>query len=277
MKSWESSPKNAAHQKDFYAINADRTKDNMFVEKELSNFEGSWSSVLKWVIENESVPTDESFEELMMFVAFMYSRTPKIRNNIKGFSDELIRSISHQMIATSAQQKQLRQNLEKQGILYSDEEYKAFISFIEDGEYTLKTDQSLHIGNIFEGALKVALSLRQRNWQIWKAKDDSPDLICSDFPFSITRLVAENSLLPPLLESQDTMVSIPINRRIALIGVYEKEYPQYAMDENDVAVINRMTLMHANQLFSSEDDFVWSTDEGSIGKLEDLKRALKKQ
>ena len=120
VRSWDSSPKNAAHQNDFYAIDVNDTDDKMFVEKELSNLEGKWSSVLKWVIENESVPADELFDELMMFVAFMYSRTPKIRNKTNDFTDKILRPINHQMVATPERQKHLRLQLEEKGILYSD-------------------------------------------------------------------------------------------------------------------------------------------------------------
>ena len=275
VRSWDSSPKNAAHQNDFYAIDVNDTDDRMFVEKELSNLEGKWSSVLRWVIENESVPADESFDELMLFVAFMYSRIPKIRNKTKGFADKLIKSIKDQMIATPESQKQLRLQLENLGILYSDERYKELISFIKDRECALKNDQSFHIVNMFEGALEVALSLSQRNWQIWKAKDDASDLICSDFPVSLFRPMTDNSPLPPLLASQDTKVIFPINRRIALVGMFEKLLPKYEMDENDVAVVNRITLMNADQLYSSEKNFVWTTNEASVGKREDLEHALK--
>ena len=129
---------------------------------------------------------------------------------------------------------------------------------------------------MLKGAFGVALSLSQRNWQIWKAKDDAPDLICSDFPLSPTWAIPfhDHRVLPVMLDSPFTLVSMPLNRRFALIGVLDEELPEIAMRENDIAAVNSMTIMHANQLYSSESDFVWSTVEGSIGKREDLKRTL---
>lgn len=262
QNSWDSSPKNAAYEYDFYAIDGIGTDDRMFVEKELSNLEGNWSSVLRWVIENESIPSDESFDELMMFMAFMYSRIPKIRNITNDFTDKIFRSIDNQMIDTPEQQKQFSQKLEEQGITFSD------------GKYKLKNDQSFHNGNMFEGARLVAPILSQRNWQIWKAKDDSPDLICSDNPVAPTWLISEQGLLPAMLESPFSLVSMPLNRRIALVGVLDEEVPEIAMEENYIAAVNAMTMMYANQLYSSGDDFVWTMNDGSIGKYEDFKQAI---
>ena len=76
-----------------------------------------------------------------------------------------------------------------------------------------------------------------------------------------------------LKENQDQILKILRTKRI------DTFYPGFKlkfiiMDKKEVAAVNAMTMMYANQLYSSGDDFVWTMNDGSIGKYEDFKQAI---
>jgi hypothetical protein len=77
-------------------------------------------------------------------------------------------------------------------------------------------------------------------------------------------------LISPAFGTPNTIVSVPLNRRLALVGVLDEELPSIEMDRDEIAAVNSMTGMYANQLFSPEPDFVWTMKDYSVGSLQDL-------
>ena len=123
------------------------------------------------------------------------------------------------------------------------------------------------------GVLEAPL-LSRRKWFIWTAKEDAPDLICSDSPVAPTWLVPVEGPLAPAFGTPNTIVSIPLNRRIALVSMLEEELGPLDLDQDGVAAVNSMTGLYSNQLYSASSDFVWITKEHRVAKASDLLEAL---
>jgi hypothetical protein len=67
------------------------------------------------------------------------------------------------------------------------------------------------------------------------------------------------------LGSPDTFVSLPLSRRMAIVGTYEEPIPRMTLDRTDVAALNSATAMCANQIYSPAPDFVWMMRGWRIG------------
>jgi hypothetical protein len=72
----------------------------------------------------------------------------------------------------------------------------------------------------------------------------------------------------------NTVLSIPLNRRLALVSMIEVQLPRRRLSRIGVAEVNSATGRYSNQLYSSEADFVWLMRNGSIGNATDLLNAL---
>lgn len=276
---WKSTPRGSAHKRDFHAIDAGAAGDPMVVEKLLGEqFEGKWSAVLSSVVEKKALPEDEeSFAHLMLFVAFMAVRVPSIRGILSNAVDRLSKAELQATLATEAGRAHFRTTLAEGGHTMNDDEFDKLVRFGQSGDYDVDFEQTWHVQQMVSMAATLAPLLSLRKWCLWIAEEDAPDLICSDRPVAPTWASPMPGLISPAFGTPNTIVSVPLNRRIALVSMIEKELPHKRLDRQGVAEVNSMTALYANQLFSSEPDFVWAKEDEQIGNSTDLLNALKEQ
>ncbi len=252
-KTWTSTPKGTAHKRDFHAVEATPGGDPMAVEKALSQVEGQWSAALASVIDQKALPEGDSFGDLMMFVAFMAVRVPRIRGTITDFIDEV-----------RQKQEFARKWAEQQGHRVQEANGHEFEVF----------DKTWHVQQMVQMAASLAPLLSQRKWCLWIANESAPDLICSDSPVAPTWAVPMPGPMSPAFGTPNTIVSVSLNRRIALVSMIEEELPATSLDRNGVAAVNSMTTMYANQLYSPRPDFVWTMADYRVGDAAQLLSAL---
>ncbi len=274
LRQWPSTPRQTAHKRDFHAIDPRNGSDPMVVEKALSQLEGKWASTLRSVVQNQKLPADDSFGDLMVFVAFMAVRVLRIRDILSGFIDRVSKSMFQLRLATDEGRAGLRRTLEDLGRKLSDQEFDELVQFARSGEYEVNFEQTWHVQEMVRMAIVLAPLLSLRKWCIWVVEDGAPDLICSDSPVAPTWAVPMPGPFPPAFGTLNTVVSVPLNRRIALVSMIEEQLPELRLDQTGVAVVNSMTAMYANQLYSSTPDFVWRTKDHENGNAADLLKAL---
>lgn len=253
LKSWDCKPKNAARQRDFHEIDIGSDRDPMVVEKTLAYFESKWSTVLRSVLDQRSLPTDDSFGDLMMFIAFMAVRVPRIRETISNFLEEVQRK-----------EEFARKWLEKQGQQVELTPNNDFDTF----------DQTWHVQQMIQMAIELGPQLSLRPWNLWIAEDQSPDLICSDSPAIPTWAIPIVGPYSPGFGTVNTVVSVPLSKRVALVSMLEVDVGPRTMGRNEVAQLNSATGMHARQLYCPASDFVWFMRNGRVGSKDDLLQAL---
>lgn len=276
-KTWKSTPKGTAHKRDFHAIDAGPDGDEMAVEKTLGQLEGQWSASLASVIESESLPEDESFGDLMLFVAFMAVRVLRMRDILSDFIDRVSKTQIQLMLATDEGRASFRKTLAQLGHTMSDEDFEQLLQFGKSDEYTVNYEQTWHVQEMVRVATTLAPLLGLRKWCLWIAGDSAPDLICSDSPVAPTWAVPMPGPISPAFGTPNTIVSLPLNRRVALVSMIEETLPQIRLDRNGVASVNSMTAMYAKQLYSPEPDFVWTMKDHSVGNAAQLLRVLDEQ
>jgi hypothetical protein len=276
-KIWISTPTNTAHKRDFHKISVAPDVDPMAIEKALGQLEGRWSAVLKSVIETQAIPDGEPFAELMMFVAFMAVRVPRIREMLSNFIDRVSKTEIQLMFHTKEAQADFRKALADLGRLVSDAEFEELVRFAQSGEYEVNFEQTWHVQEMVEMASTLAPALSLRNWCLWIAEESAPDLICSDNPVAPTWAIPVSGWMSPAFGTRNTIVSVPVNRRIVLVSMIERDLPQFRLDRDGIAAVNSMTATYANQLYSSEPDFVWRMNDDRVGNVEALLDALVSQ
>jgi len=254
LKVWKGKPKDVAHQRDFHEIDGGPNGDPMIVEKLLGEFEGKWSSVLRDVIERQHVPDDDRFGDLMMFVAFMAVRVPRIRNIITSFLDEVRRK-----------EEFARNWLQQQGQQVEPAPENEADEF----------DQTWHVQQMVQMAVTLAPILSLRTWNLWIVKSGAPDLFCSDSPVALTWATAVTGPYPPGFGLRNTVVSVPLHKRLAMVGMFDVDVGRRLLEVSEVAQLNSATGMQAGQIYSPTPDFAWLMKNGSVGSRGDLLDALK--
>jgi hypothetical protein len=252
LKTWVSKPKDAAHQRDFHEVDVGPESDPMGVEKILGQFEGRWSTVLRSVLELRALPADNAFADLMIFIAFMAVRVPRIRETISNFLEEVRRK-----------EEFARKCLEQQGhqVGATTDDFEAF-------------DQTWHVQQMVRLAIGLAPLLSLRHWNLWIAEDQAPDLICSDSPVVPTSAIPTSGLHSPGFRTSNTVVSVPLGKRVALVSMLDVDVGPRMLGRNEVAQLNSATGMYAGQLYCPAADFVWLTRDGRVGGRDDLLQAL---
>lgn len=85
------------------------------------------------------------------------------------------------------------------------------------------------------------------------------------------------AIFSPAIGTPNTVVCVPLNRRLALVGMLEAELPQQELDRDGVASKDSMSTMYASQFYASEPDFVWTMRDYTVDQVNDLWQALAQQ
>ena len=133
----------------------------------------------------------------------------------------------------------------------------------DDTSYTVDIKRSSTLGTLLDLCKTVLPILADRQWSLVVADDDAPDFITTDSPVS---LVATTPDAPPFLGFglRCTEVSMPITRRIALVGNFDHEPQVIGADRILVGLANRQLMSQADRfVFSPTEDVVLSVPRES--------------
>jgi hypothetical protein len=178
---------------------------------------------------------------------------PRIRNTITSFLDEVRR----------------KEEFARHWLLQQGQQVES-VSEETDG-----TDQTWHVQQMVQMAITLAPILKLRTWQLWIGDSGAPDLVCSDSPVALSWTTAVAGPYPPGLGLKNTVVTVPLHKRLAMVGRFEKGEGRRLVRMNEVAQLNSAMGMYAGQLYSPGPEFVWLMKNGAVGGRSDLSDALK--
>lgn len=284
----ESTPKKSAYQHDFHRVDTSSSnQEPMYIENSIAQLESKQSSVIKKIIQDRMLPSenddDYDFQHLLCFVAFMIVRVPRFRQliseNIDHTSKKQLRSTFSSHEVREHFKKAIKANLDTLDPLIkfkitkyldNDPDLTKLAEYANSGDYDVIVEQTYHVKIMIDMVGELMPVIAQRNWALWIAEDNVPDLICSDSPVSLTWEIPNNGPYPPGFELPNTLLTIPLNRRVLLISKFEEIETGCIIKEPEIAKSNTRTKEFASQVFSPEKDFVWMKKDGSIGRVQDL-------
>jgi hypothetical protein len=241
-------PKDVAFENNFYKIDLGEEVDPLHVENTLSTLEGSWAASLKCVLESSSLPTDEKFAELMVFIAFMMVRVRERRTVIERFEESV-----------------LRKEAFARSWLSEQSEVATTHSKLRSDVFT----RTGHVQTMIENAVATALLLGRRTWRLWTLCKGSSDLVCSDNPVSINPTTESATGFPHQLSlaSRKCLLLFPLSRRLLIASMIGDDCGPCVLDETSVARANSATMRYARQAFSSHSSFAYLSEEGRIANM----------
>lgn len=278
----ESTPKNEAHKRYFYKVAVVEGGDEFGIEKALSEFEGKSIPVLKDLIHNKRIPTNEDYDYLINYIALQIVRTPTFRKNfeesLSNVYDQLGK-ITLQMLVQSEEvfDKHIDDLIKRKPHLKEEEfDYEKIRRGIENITIKADIEQNYHIKHALRMIDNLLPHLGKRNWSVLLPPPKKQYFITSDNPVVLAWSYAQNFNRPIGYGLDGTDIIFPINKNIALLGRFEFLPAQINLSKIDLAKINNMIANYSDRyLYSCENEVVWYTPDGSIGDLSMLLKFIK--
>lgn len=255
-------PRNVGFQTDFNRVNVPE-KPIDTVEKLFAKIEREVAQVLMYVKKNKTLPENtDDMQTLIYFVALLYMHNPQIRNNLENIETTIIKQFTKALFFSPERYESYRQQQKAAGKELSD--YETMKQFSESEDYDIKYGHGHQLRYELESINNSVFPLLvQRKWILLIAEDGTSDFVCSDRPVALISIgdPPENPYHPynigvPGLVQKNTQLTLPLNRRMALIATFENESCIPAADEKIVAEINARTIHFATrQIYCSNLDF----------------------
>jgi len=274
-KGFPGKPRNVGFQKDFYRADIEGAPPDI-VERILGWFEGFAAPAVKHVLEQHSLPDRPEFDHLMELIGLLVIRVPAARQRVDRALDQILKKIVRQRFNNP---QVLRTQFEKmrqegvQGIDYENMDYEELVRFAQNEDrYTISLDKEWFLGQMLQASVPAQKMVFDRNWTVFVADEDAGEFICSDAPVCLTWTDMSRQDRVARLDEHGTDLTVPLGKRTALRGRYEPEQPAVARcDRKMVAHINIRTISSGKRfIYSSNRNFPWKRDNGSIGDWDNL-------
>lgn len=169
--------------------------------------------------------------------------------------------IGHQVVATQEKWESVMQQLKEAGEEIPEGiTYEQMKEFIEEDQFRVTTSNEFNISLEFSVILSILPLLFRRNWSLLIAKEKAGELVSSDRPVSIVRnKKLPNDLFGPGFGSLQTELVFPLNRKMAMMGSFERCRKKKKAKLQDIANINERTIRLAErQIYYSGIDFYYT-------------------
>jgi hypothetical protein len=229
-------------------------------EKAAADFESELAPALGRIIESRSLQDPNDLGLLLNFLAWLATRNPRLRENVRDFHERIAKQIMHLALATptrwASQVKKLNLPTDQEAVTY--EEMKRFVG---RDEYTVSVPTERHIqleASVFE---KVLRTMFDRKWVLLRAPSASGGFITSDHPVCLT-YSQPRGREPIGFGLKNTEVLFSISPRLAVVGAFELEHGEADVDEDLIARFNGTVAMYAErQVYSRDHRFHYLLDD----------------
>jgi hypothetical protein len=267
-KAYPAAIENVAVERDFNTVHVEGL-DPDALEKAAADFESELAPALGRIIESRSLEDPNDTGLLLNFIAWLATRNPRLRENVRDFHERIARQVMNLALATpqrwSNQKKKLNLSEDQEAVTY--EEMKAFV---ERKDYTVSVPTETHIqleAGTFE---KVLQTMFERKWVLLKAPKTSGGFITSDHPVCLT-YSQPRGRIPIGYGLRNTEVIFPISPGLAVVGAFELEHGEMEIDEGLTAQFNGTVAVFAErQVYSRDHHFHYSVDDS--GRLRKASR-----
>jgi hypothetical protein len=250
-KQWQAGPNTAGHIRDFYRL-ADERFDPLLAEESFSKIEDIVAPILRSIDREQRSPTAEEADPLMFFIALQWARVPSFRPMVFKALDD----VTHEKLATDLKSKQHWQKaLARAGLSENDPgaAYESMLEFYQSGEFSLTVQTDWYVKQTFQAAQHILPSLQQRHWRSIFSPTGS--FISSDNP-----VIIDGPKGQMLGFKNAEIILYVLSRHVLVYSTLEPDVPQL-VNRKYIAHMNTLSLLRAEQIFSTVPDFCWLDQE----------------
>jgi uncharacterized protein DUF4238 len=275
-RQWESSPEKTACERDFYAleVTTDDEHDALGVESFFAQVEGHTREAIQATLREGCVPDGELRKRLMEFLAVQAVRVPGALRGLDDMADQIGKRVAWYLTATPETWAACVRRMKEAGDPVPDVPYEQVRESVLSEEYDVSWDQNTRLGMILRMLPQLAAVLSERKWTLVVAGNGCPDFVCSDRPLTVSwNEPPAARRMPPGLGLGNTTAQIPLGRRAALLGMFERPFPMTTANPMLVGLVNMGTITYATRyVYSAKPDFSVVLPNGRRGGREDVVR-----
>lgn len=255
-RSFRTSPKNIAVEKDFNRIDVDGYPLD-YIENTLSPLEGSAVQAISRISDSTKFPSDTDYSAILHLMALLFIRNPKLRKSFNRSREHETRILSDLLVSSEATfNYQMAKARESGEDIPENVSYEEMRRFIKSGAYEIEFHPQSNLKvelNILETTVH---RLHERSWSLLLASTGTPDFICSDHPVTLVHKSHRNT--PIGLATRNTVLFFPLTRRLGFYGVFEEKLkPVIEAPTKKIAILNDAVASNAmKHIYSAKNEFV---------------------
>ena len=269
------SPKNQAHQRDFYKTDVKEGCDPFYLEKEFSKIESESKKAIDYIKMHKTLLDEKVLNDLINFMGLQAVRTPTGVNMFTEMKTNFIRDTLK--IITSSDDfyniaiSNLPDQLKESATQTTREEMNSFIT--DSARSKIEIDRTEQLLMMLKGATSIVDCLLPRKWQI--IESETGNFVTSDHPVSLVWSY-EHSQRSIGWGLMNTSVSMPLTKHFTLCGTFEEiSCPYLKADERLTAYLNTLTTGKADRyVYSAMPSLSW-LKEDKIANLDSLFEFIK--
>jgi len=278
-KSFSTIPRNVGAIRDFNRVDVKGVAPDA-IETALSEFEGRVATAIKH-IEEQRTFEGENRNLVLNLIASMAVRNPGMRENVRGFHEQIAERIMNLALATEERWNGQVEQMRAAGYDVGDASYESIKQFHESKRYTFSVAREWHIALEFKGIEAILPCLGARGWLLLLRNSDAGPLITSDRP--VVLFWNDRESIPPFLRHspgygmKDTTVYFPLSQDCAIVGLFDEKDVVIEANAEHVAHLNTAMLhLSGRQIYAPKLSFRFVGKGGTLLTGQDALKHLKK-
>ena len=266
-KHYPAIPRNVGAKRDFNRVAiAGYAMDE--AEKLFSQMEREFAKVLKRMESTSTLPEESDMPTLFYFVALLHGHNLHVRNSFANSESEIIKQMMRLLVSSRERYESKMKQVYGEGAEVVD--YEQMKQFIDEERFDIEYEPGHHLAYELQAMDAVWPLLARRKWSLMIAAEGTSDFVCCDRPVALVRTDIEsldNSYHPyarPGLDMPNTELTVPLNRRMALVATFDRKSYVATVSEETVSEFNARAIdSAARQIYCSDLSFKFS-DNGEI-------------
>lgn len=281
QRTFVSHPSGIAGERDFNRISAEGYAPN-YMEDQYALFESDLALVLRRMWKDRIPVAGEDLNLLLNLISLLAARNPRMRENVRDFSERVIKQMMHLSVATEDRYEATFGRAVKDGHVAPNPEvdYQSMKEFIDGEQYKITMATTRHVENELHMHESILGLLGHRQWCLLRAAPGSGGFITSDHPTCLiwTQQRDRGFFSSPGVGLKGTEVVFPVSYDLAIIGLFERIPDVRDVGPDIVAHVNGVVAHHSDrQVYARDDKFVFMLPDGRVARGADLLRHLPKR
>lgn len=271
---WKGTPNSSGFERDYYALEEAPGVESDMLERAFSSIEQQLAPVLAQILKEEKLPPRQSreFGILLNHVAGLIIRVPRMLDTVAQFYASSLEIAHRLMLSTPERFRAALEQAQRAGAEIPAGDHEQLRQLMQKGRYSIEVPRPWLVGQMFLASDILLRLLAARHWSLLVVAQEALEFAVSDCPVVVDWTRARlQGFYPPALGLRKTDVTLPLSRRVTLLGRFETLPGRVLASRRTVAVVNTRTAAAGSRFVASPSkEFPVLGPDGKLGSVSDL-------
>jgi len=230
------------------------------VERWFTRIESAAAPVLRGVIDSLRLPAGADLNSLIEYFALLAVNNPSRRQAANDAEERVLNLLAQMMVERPDRFATDQAQFLGDGVpLLGNATIEEVREMMAGGSLTYRMTSSDHLRGISTHLNDMSFLLKERVWQLLIVPPGLPDLICGDHPVVLMwtseraqeLYVPGQRLMPPGYADSQTELTVPLGRRVGMVGTVGGASRRMVASEDIVGEANRRQVRYATRFVYS--------------------------